>query len=330
MTKLDRLAALCPPETIVFLLGACNDVTLYRDLKRRGIAEYLVTPVAALGLINALGDVLNDESVDRRAPVTAFFGARGGCGTSTLAQNVAWELAHRCDTSVMLIDFDIASGTSALRLDLEGPGTVVTALDEGDRLDMAVLDRMLLRKGTRFALLASPADLADVGDYQTADLRRVVEVARQTTSHVVLDLPSGWSRYVQGFLDLADTTMIVATPDLVSLRNCGKIVQGMRRARPNDAAPRLVLSQVAVPRSRQISPEKFAKCAGIPVHEQIAFDAAAFSKAENEGRPVSDSAPKSIAAKQIVSLTRSLSSQGAAKPWSGYRRLLPNLRGLFS
>ena len=330
LAKLDCLAELCPPDTIVIVLGACNDVTLYRSLKRRGVAEYLVTPVTPLGLMTALGEVLEDGCAVRRAPVTAVFGAQGGCGASTLAQNVAWQLSHECETPVLLIDFDLATGTSAFRLDLEARTTVVTALNEGDRLDKAILDRMLLRNGAGFALLASPADLTDACRYETADIRRLIEVARQTTSHVILDLPSSWSRHVERFLELADRSILVATPDLVSLRNSGRIVQIMGQARPNDAAPHLVLSQVGVPRSRQISPDKFAKSIGLPVRDRIPFDAATFSSAENDGRLVCDSARGSVAAKQFGAVARALGGQDRIGGGSEKTRLLGRLRGLFT
>ena len=326
--KLDRLAEICPPETVVLLLGACNDVTLYRKLKRSGISEYLVTPVTPLDLINAIGDLFDDGETDRRAPVTAFFGARGGCGASTLAQNASRLLADACDTSVLLNDFDLAGGTSALRLDVDPGTTVTTALKEGERLDKTVLDRMILRKDGGFAVLCSPADLTDICGYATADIRRLIDVARGMTSHVVLDLPSGWSRYNEGFLELADQLVLVAAPDLVSLRNCGKIAQTMRRARPNDPAPRLVLSQVGVPRSNQIAPEQFTKSLDLPVDAQIPFDAAVFSAAENEGRLVSQMAPSSLAAKRMAGLAAILSGQDQAR--GGRGRLLPGLRRLLS
>lgn len=325
--QLDELAGICPPETLLILLGAGNDVALYRRLIRSGVSEYLVTPVTPLALIEAIGGLFEDETADRRAPVTAFFGARGGCGASALAQNAAWSLAHKCDTSVLLIDFDLAAGTCALRLDLDAATSVVNALGEGDRLDKSVLDRMILRKDNRFALLASPADLTDICGQDRAAIRRLIDVARMTTSHVVLDLPSGWSRYTEGFLEIADQAVLVATPDLVSLRNCGKIARTIRRARPNDAPPRLVLSQVGLPRSQQITPEQFGKSLEMPVCATIPFDAALFSAAENEGRLVAQAADGAVV-NRIDAFARVLSGQ--SETVARKRGFLAGIAGLFS
>ncbi|WP_299970838.1 cellulose synthase operon protein YhjQ/BcsQ [uncultured Roseobacter sp.] len=326
--KLDRLAEICPPDTIVILLGACNDVMLYRDLKRNGISEYLVTPIQPLELINSIADLF-EEDTERRAPVTAFVGARGGAGTSTLAQNTAWLMAHRCSTSVLLIDFDMAAGTCGFRLDLDPTMTVATALEEGERLDKTVLDRMIQRGDSGFSVLCSPADLTDISDYEMTNIRRLVDVARTMTSHVVLDLPSRWSRTIQGFLELADQVVLVAAPDLVSLRNGGKIAQNMRRARPNDPPPLLALSQIGVPRCQQIPPEQFTKTVGLDLRAEIPFDAATFSAAENEGRLVAQAASGSGAAKSMAPLASVLSGQEVKQ--SGRRRgLLPRLRRALS
>ena len=286
MGKLDALAEVCPQETMVVLLGSRNDVRFYRDLRRGGISEYLVTPVSPLDVIETLGGLFDEEVVERRATVTAFFGTRGGCGSSTLAQNSAWALATTCDTSVLLVDFDLAGGTAALRLDMDVTTTVVTALKEAERLDRSALDRMVMRKNGRFALLGSSADLTDISSYGISEIHHLIDVARGMTSHIVLDLPSGWSRYVEGFLELADQVVLVATPDLVSLRNCGRIVTATRKARTNDPLPHVVLSQTAVPRSQQIKPNHFAKSLGIPIAVEVPFDAALFTAADNEGQLV--------------------------------------------
>lgn len=329
-TKLDELAALCPPDVLIVLLGSSNDVGLYRKLMRSGISEYLVTPVTPLVLIEAIGTLFEDESAERKAPVTAFFGARGGCGASALAQNTAWSIAQSYDTSVLLIDLDLAAGTCALRLDLDAATTVISALSEGSRLDKAVLDRMILRKDKKFALLASPADLTDICVQDRADIRRLIDVARTMASHIVLDLPSGWSRYTESFLEIADQTVLVAVPDLVSLRNCGRIARAMRGARPNDPPPRLVLSQVGLPRSRQIQPEQFGKSLEMVISATIPFDSAAFSGAENEGRPVVHTFSAGIVGSRIDALAGLLTGQKEAQSTRRRPSLLHNLRSLFS
>ena len=303
LAGLDRLADLCPPETSVILLGSCNDVSFYRALIRAGIDDYHVLPMAPVALISAIGAVFAADE-ERQAPVTAFFGTRGGCGASMLAQGVAWSLGEDHDTSVLLADFDLACGTAALRLDLEPVSGVGAALRDVARLDKAVLDRMIVRRGGRFGLLASMADLADPAAPEPAALETVLGVLRTMAAHVVVDLPSGWSPLAARFLSLADRTVLVASPDLVSLRNGGKMAAAMRQARPNDPPPLLVVTQAGAPRRQQIPPERLAKGLDLPLVATVPFDAAVFAAAENEGRPLTQARGAASVGRRVRDLAR--------------------------
>src|SRR6201987_4295344 len=48
LTGLDQLATVCDPGTRVVVIGKVNDVTLYRELVRRGVSDYAIAPVNEL------------------------------------------------------------------------------------------------------------------------------------------------------------------------------------------------------------------------------------------------------------------------------------------
>src|SRR5580692_4131185 len=48
---LDQLASVCDPGTRVVVIGRVNDVTLYRELVRRGVSDYVIAPVNALDVV---------------------------------------------------------------------------------------------------------------------------------------------------------------------------------------------------------------------------------------------------------------------------------------
>jgi len=51
---LDSLAEVCDPGTRVIVIGRHNDVTLYRDLTRRGVSDYLIAPVGTIDIVRAV------------------------------------------------------------------------------------------------------------------------------------------------------------------------------------------------------------------------------------------------------------------------------------
>jgi pilus assembly protein CpaE len=112
--ELDYLAECCDADTKVVVIGAQNDIMLYRELMRRGVSEYLVAPLQPLQLIAAIGQLFNDPSAPFVGRTIAFIGARGGVGSSTVAHNTAYALSERMASETVIVDFDLPFGTAGL------------------------------------------------------------------------------------------------------------------------------------------------------------------------------------------------------------------------
>ena len=80
------------PRSIV--IGAHNDIALYRELMRRGVSEYLVPPLQPLQLIGAITTLYADPAAPFVGRQIAFVGAKGGVGSSTVAHNLAYLLSE--------------------------------------------------------------------------------------------------------------------------------------------------------------------------------------------------------------------------------------------
>lgn len=80
LAEIDQLAEVCDAGTKVVIIGATNDILLFRELMRRGVSEYLVAPVQPLQLISAIGGLFADPAQPFVGRSIAFVGARGGAG----------------------------------------------------------------------------------------------------------------------------------------------------------------------------------------------------------------------------------------------------------
>ena len=76
--EVDQLAEVCDAGTKVVVVGATNDILLFRELMRRGVSEYLVAPLQPLQLITAIGGLFADPAQPFVGRSIAFVGARGG------------------------------------------------------------------------------------------------------------------------------------------------------------------------------------------------------------------------------------------------------------
>ena len=111
----------------------------------------------------------------------------------------------------------------------------------------------------------------------------------------------------------SDDVVIAAEPDLASLRNAKNILDLVKAARPNDAAPRVVLNKVGVPGRPEIPVKDFGEALGVTPCMVIGFDAKLFGQAANNGQMVAEVGPKSRQAENLESLARMISRRETAE-----------------
>lgn len=307
LAEVDRLAEVCDMGTKVVVIGAANDILLYRELMRRGVSEYLVAPIQPLQLISAIGGLFADPAQPFIGRTIAFVGARGGAGSSAVAHNTAYAISERIGANTVIVDYDLPFGTAGLDFNQDPLAGVADALGQPDRLDATLLDRMMVRCTDKLSLFAAPATLDGDWDIPSEAYDEVTSRIRSTAPFVVMDLPHVWAGWVRRALIAADEVVVVATPDLASLRNAKNMIDLIRQARPNDAPPRLVLNQVGAPGRPEIPAKEFGAALGVHPSLVIPFDAKLFGQAANNGQMILDAGAKSKAAEGFETLAQIVS-----------------------
>jgi pilus assembly protein CpaE len=304
--ELDRLANCCDEGTKVVVIGRLNDVLLYRELLKRGVSEYLIAPISPLQLIESLSNLYNNPDTDPVGNVIAFIGAKGGVGSSTVCHNTAWAMSELLKTNVVVADLDLAFGTTGLDFNQDPVQGIAEALQSPERLDEVLLDRLLTKCSERLSIFAAPVVLDR--DYETSpdacDL--VLDIVRQNVPFVAVDLPHTWSPWVKRVLLQADEIVITAIPDLANLRNAKNLIDLLKQNRANDAAPRLVINMVKMPKRPEISIKEFAVALDMQPSQTIEFDSEAFGLAANNGQMLEEFSVKAKAAQQFRELALEL------------------------
>jgi pilus assembly protein CpaE len=311
LDQLGQLAEVCDANTKVVVIGAHNDISLYRELIRQGVSDYMVAPVQPMHLIKSIATLFNDPETPFVGRTIAFVGARGGAGSSSIAHNFAYNLSEQMQSNTVIVDYDLPFGTAGLDFNQDPLQGMADALGEPDRLDAVLLDRMLAKCTDRLSLFSAPAALDQ--DY-TADQDAYEEVTRKVRSaapYIVMDLPHLWSPWLKANLIAADEVVIVATPDLASLCNAKNIIDLLKHSRPNDAAPKLVLNQTEMPGRPEIPVKDFTAALGIEPCALIPFDAKLFGQASNNGQMLSEVAPAGKVADAMAQLTARITGRNA-------------------
>jgi pilus assembly protein CpaE len=173
-----------------------------------------------------------------------------------------------------------------------------------------------MKRGDHLSLFTAPAALEREYDAGPDAYESVLEAVRQTTPCVVVDMPHVWAPWVKATLIGSDEIVVVATPDLASLRNAKSLLELLKHNRPNDALPRLVLNQVGQPKRPEIPSKDFAETLGIDPACVLNFDPALFGQAANNGQMLIElqpNAPSSAAIRRLAQVVTGRAPQAASK-----------------
>lgn len=327
-SRLDQLAEVCVAGTKVVVIGPTNDIRLYRELMAKGVADYLPAPVASRQLVDSLTGLFADPASAPRGRVVACWGARGGTGSSTIAQNLAWAASRHLGEQVILIDLDLAFGTSILAFNLEAKQSVADALANPERLDEVLMDRCMAEYDDHLQVLAAPGDGRSRAAISPDALEHMVELAARMAALVVLDIPHVWDQWSEAALAAADEVVITAIPDFASLRDTKMLLELLSPRRQGMGQPRLVLNRAENGRKAQLSAKDFAETLKTQPALVISADPALFGEAATEARMLGEVAAGHKISQSLAQLAAALTGKAsppARKP-SGGKGLLGWLR----
>ncbi len=305
IAQIDELASHCDEGVQVMVIGNTNDIGLYRQLMARGVSEYLVPPVAPVQIVRSISQLFADPDAPFVGKSISVLGAKGGVGASTIAHNLAWSLSESAHVNTALIDLDLSFGTTALDFNHENQQTVADALLAPERVDDAVVSKLLAKVTDRLSLFTAPATVSQIMDIPTHSYSSIIDTVRRVMPYVVLDMPHTWTEWTYQTLLASDEVILVCQPDLASLRNGKNIIDELKAQRPNDAPPKLVINMMGVPKRPEIPAKDFAAAIDVEPSIVLPFDPQLFGTASNNGQMISETdaaAEASVAIDQLAGL----------------------------
>jgi pilus assembly protein CpaE len=210
--------------------------------------------------------------------VYAFVGAKGGVGTTTLAVNVATALA-RTHSSTLLIDMHPAYGDAAVLLGAEPRFSLIDALENTHRLDLAFFNG-LAQTRDGLTLLASP-DNAPSAPIDAHRIRLLLDFAMRSYRYTVLDVPRSNPAMLDA-LEAAARIFVVTNQELASVRGASRVVEALSRRYSRDNVALLVSR---FDRGADITTEDIEEVVHANVRATFPSDYRLALTALNDGRP---------------------------------------------
>ena len=222
-TELERLASVCPPDVLVALIGESREITFYRELMEIGLTEYLPRPLTRDMVLHQLrpkllGDVA-PGAADRGGHVISICGAQGGAGATSIAINLALQLAETTKAKVALLDLHLQNGETAVMLGVRpGPGLRI-ALENPMRADTLFLERAAIEINERVCLISADEDLDAQLDITEAGVRHVLGLLRQRFNYIVVDIPVPFPPSIHPVITLSRHVLVLLEAEVTGLRN---------------------------------------------------------------------------------------------------------------
>ncbi|AEN12089.1 MULTISPECIES: AAA family ATPase [unclassified Streptomyces] len=155
--------------------------------------------------------------------VVTVSGAKGGVGTTVVAVQLALA-ANASGHSVALVDLDLQSGDIASYLDVQFRRSIVDLSTIQD-ISPRVLQDALFEHDTGMALLLAPGDGERGEEVSDRVVRQTVSALRHRFEVVVVDCGTHMNSANAAAIEMADRTLLVTTPDVVTVRAAKRMVR---------------------------------------------------------------------------------------------------------
>jgi Flp pilus assembly CpaE family ATPase len=219
------------PTAGVILVRQQIDVALLTEALRAGVREVVTAGddaalAAACERSRALSghvraDVRPDDEPEptHQGKVITVFAAKGGCGKTTIAINLASALAAGGVHRVCVLDLDLAFGDVAISVQLEPARTISDALPMAGHLDTTGAASLLTAYRPGLDMLLAPVTPGDAEKVPAALVGELIAVLRGMFDFVVVDTPAQFSEHVLTAMDVSDHHVLLTTPDTPALKN---------------------------------------------------------------------------------------------------------------
>ncbi|MGJ8612094.1 MAG: AAA family ATPase [Octadecabacter sp.] len=256
---------------------------------------------------------------DRNGVVIPVQGMAGGTGATTLAVNLAWELANfegpkikgvetPASPRVCILDLDFQFGSVSTYLDLPRREAVFEMLQDTESMDSESFMHSLLSYEQKLQVLTAPTDLIPMDLIGPEDISRVIEMARSNFDYVIIDMPKTFVEWTETVLQAAHVYFATLELDMRSAQNTLRIKRALQSEQLPFEKLRFVLNRA--PKFTDLNGKsrikRLGESLGISIEVQLPDGGKAVPQNADHGVPLSEGIAKNPLRKEIVKLAASV------------------------
>lgn len=255
--------------------------------------------------------------------VLGVHGLAGGVGATTLAVNLAWELANIAkdkSPSVGLLDLDLQMGSVSTYLDLPRREAIYELLSDTEAMDEESFMAALVTFNDKLHVLTAPNEMLPLDLITNEDVRRIIEMARANFDYVIIDMPTTVVSWTETVLNAAHVYFAPVELDMRSAQNTLRMIRALKAEDLPYEKLRYVLNRA--PKFTDLNGKsrvkRMAESLDISIELMMPDGGKPIVQACDHGLPLAETIAKNPLRKEILKLAKSVhdinvSAEAAAK-----------------
>lgn len=289
----------------VLVLSDNPSVDLIVRVMRAGAREFLPLPLIKTEFIEALSRI--NESLycapkkNTKCKIISVFSNKGGIGKTSIASNLALELAKITKENVALLDLNFQLGDITTFMDLKPSFNISYMLENLDKMnDDFLLSTMEKYKTTSLYVLADPPFFKQAADILPEHITKLFSMLKKTFSYIVVDAESSFDAKNIAALTESDLIFLVTIANLPALRNAQRCLELFERLGFDKNKTQILLNRYM--ENDEVSIDDIENVLERKVYWKIPNNYFTMMSSINKGIPVSDINPDSNVAKSYRDL----------------------------
>ena len=310
----------------IIMLTAERDVQQKVRALRAGADDYLIKPFHPAELLARMKSLMArfapGEALVGRPPmgrIHAYYGAKGGVGTTTIAINAAIAL-HGLGRRVCLVDGNLQFGDHRVFLDLGLDRKGIVDVVSAPTMDADLIKSIVQTHDSGVDLLLAPPSPETADLVTAAHMHQILELLRGQYDYVIVDIDKRLDDVNLMVLDVADTIFAVMTADLSCLKNVRLVLETIGHLGYETGKLKLVLN-----RSNAFTGINVKSAEGAlrrPIEHQIVNEYRGAISALNSGAPFMVSKADSVLGRSVLDFAKAIDkpagrSQAQLAPGTG-------------
>ncbi len=303
-----RLVGLCGPNAKIIALGSENDVSLYRSMITAGMVDYLVKPLNPEMLTQAMVLATRGRAAaggPKETKIIIVVGLRGGVGSSTIAINASWLIAHELKQKCAIIDLDLQFGTSALALDIEPGHGFREIVSSPQRVDSLMVSGALVNESDHLSVMSAEEAVDEIVHIDYSAVSMLLKEMRQNYRAIVIDMPRHLLATQKRLFALAHEIVLVTEMSLVGIRDTLRVRTALKSL-GTTARVTLVAARVGPQHTGAVDEATFTKGAQSKIDFYLPDDPKNVMAASNAGKTLGSIAKGAPLTKSLLDLAHHL------------------------